>query len=268
MKKTNKIFSWLMVGAFALSLIANASGQTVKERTAKVARIKGSARYSTGNNVWQPLQVGTVLRGGTIVQTAADSFVDVVLNQEAIAGSPAPATAAPPTPPSAPSAMMNYSPNSQQDVVRVFADTVLGIDKLTAVDTGADEVTETELDLRSGQIMGSVKKQAAASRYEVKVPNGVAGIRGTVYVISADGVVSVLVGSVVLAYTKSDGTVVTQVVTAGNQFDSRTGALTPIPKSRLGDLFRIAQDASVRDLTRPTSMAVDNTIQYISPITN
>lgn len=246
-----------MAGVFALSLVANASAQTAKERTAKVARIKGSARYSTGNNVWQPLQVGSVLRGGTVIQTAADSYVDCVLNEGG--------TAAPPAPPGV---MMNYSPNSQQDVVRIFADTVLGIDKLTAVDTGADEVTETELDLRSGQIMGSVKKQSAASRYEVKVPNGVAGIRGTVYLLSAEGVVSVLVGSVVVAYTKADGTVATQVVSAGYQFDTRTGALTPIPKPREGDLFRIAREASVTILTRPSSFVIDNTVQYVSPVTN
>ena len=257
MKQTSKTFSWLMAGVLALAITATAEAQTAKERTAKVARIKGSARYSTGSNVWQPLAVGTVLRGGMVVQTAADSYVDVVLAEEVTAA-----------PPAAPGAMMNYSPNSQQDVVRVFADTVLGIDKLTAVDTGADEVTETELDLRSGQIMGSVKKQSAASRYEVKVPNGVAGIRGTVYLLSAEGVVSVLVGSVVLAYTKADGSVATQVVAAGFQFDSRTGALTPIPKERQGNLLRTARDASVRVLARPSSIVVDNTIDYVSPVSN
>ena len=163
---------------------------------------------------------------------------------------------------------MNYSPNAQQDVVRIFADTVLGIDKLSAVDTGADEVTETELDLRSGQILGTVKKQSAASRYEVKVPNGVAGIRGTVYLLSAEGVVSVLVGSVVVAYTKADGSVATQVVVAGYQFDSRTGALTPIPKPKMGDILRIVRDCSIRILTRPTSFVVNGTLCYVSPVTN
>ena len=52
----------------------------------------------------------------------------------------------------------------------------LGIDKLTSMDTGSDSVTETQLDLKAGHIMGSVKKLSAASKYEVKIPNGVAGI--------------------------------------------------------------------------------------------
>lgn len=257
MKQTNKIFSWLVAGVLMLSLVVNASAQTIKERTTKVARLKGSARYSTGNNVWHPVQVGTILHSGMVIQTAADSYVDMTLGEEV--------TSAPPAPPGA---MMNYSPNSQQEVVRIFADTVLSIDKATSVTTGADEVTETELDLRSGQILGTVKKQSAASRYEVKVPNGVAGIRGTIYLISADGVVSVLVGSVVLAYTKADGTVATQVVSAGFSFDSSTGAMTPIPTPRMGSLLRLARDSSVVILERPTSFVVDNTINYVSPVSN
>jgi len=69
----------------------------------------------------------------------------------------------------------------RHDVIRVTSDTVLAIDKLSSVNTGADKVTETELDLRSGKIFGAVKKQSAASRFEVKIPNGVAGIRGTIF---------------------------------------------------------------------------------------
>jgi hypothetical protein len=84
----------------------------------------------------------------------------------------------------------------------------LAIDKLTAEDTGTDMVTETQLDLRAGRITGSVKKLSAASRYEIKFPTGVAGIRGTLYSITSGGVVQVGLGSVVVSYLK-DGAVVT-----------------------------------------------------------
>ena len=79
-------------------------------------------------------------------------------------------------------------------MVRIWENTLLGIDKLTETQTGADVVTETQLDLKAGHIFGTVKKMSAASKYEVKIPNGVAGIRGTVYDISAEGVVKVSVG--------------------------------------------------------------------------
>ncbi len=230
MKQTRTLANWFIACAIACAMITTATAESVKDRTGKVVRIKGAARYSTGNNVWQPLKVGTVLRSGNVVQTAAGSFVDIAINESASAPSPRGAAAASPTP-------LHSQPASAQDVVRVLEDSVLAIDKLTAVQTGSDKVTETQLDLRSGKIFGTVKKMSAASRFEVKIPNGVAGVRGTVYFISADGVISVVSGSMVLAYTKGDE-VVTQVISSGWQFDTRTGQLTPIPP---GDMARFRE---------------------------
>ena len=68
---------------------------------------------------------------------------------------------------------------AEQNIVRMWENTLLGVDKLTFTQTGADVVTETQLDLKAGHIFGMVKKMSAASKYEVKIPNGVAGIRGT-----------------------------------------------------------------------------------------
>ena len=114
-------------------------------------------------------------------------------------------------------------------MVRMWENTLLGIDKLTETQTGADVVTETQLDLKAGHIFGTVKKMSAASKYEVKIPNGVAGIRGTVYDISAEGVIKVLSGSVVLAYVGPDGSSLTQVIMGLQQFDARTGVLSALP---------------------------------------
>ena len=111
-----------------------------------------------------------------------------------------------------PATMLSYQPSSEQNMVRIWENTLLGVDKLTETHTGADVVTETQLDLKAGRITGTVKKMSAASKYEVKIPNGVAGIRGTVYDISAEGVIKVLSGSVVLAYVGPDGAPVTQVI--------------------------------------------------------
>ena len=64
--------------------MVGANAQTTKERTGKVVRIKGAARYSMGNKIWQPLKVGTILKSGSVVQTAADSYADIVMNEETI----------------------------------------------------------------------------------------------------------------------------------------------------------------------------------------
>ena len=118
-------------------------------------------------------------------------------------------------------------------------DTYLVFDSLTATASGTDTVTETLLDLKKGSIFGNVKKQAAASRFEVKIPNGVAGIRGTTFLISASGNIACLIGSVVAAYTAATGDVNTQVVSSGNQFNITTGqggAFDRVMQALLNDL--------------------------------
>jgi hypothetical protein len=91
-----------------------------------------------------------------------------------------------------------------------------------------------------------VKKMSAASKYEVKIPNGVAGIRGTVYDISAEGVVKVLSGSVVLAYVGPDGTVVTQLIMGLQEFDAPSNTLKPLPETEKKSLDLTRMEAPVR----------------------
>jgi hypothetical protein len=64
---------------------------------------------------------------------------------------------------------------TEQNTLRLWADTLLSVDKLTVTETGADVATDTQLDLKAGHIYGVVKKMSAGSKYEVKIPNGVAG---------------------------------------------------------------------------------------------
>ena len=251
MKQTRNLLNWLVACVVAVAMVTDASAAD-KARTGKVVRIKGQARYSTGNNVWQPLKLATELKPGAVIQTARGSFVDFVLSESAV-----------PTPKAQITTMLSYQPVATQDIIRVTEDSVVAIDKLSAVDTGADTVTETQLDLRSGRILGTVKKMPAASRFEIKIPNGVAGIRGTIWSISADGVVSVFVGSLVIAYTKADGTVVTQLVTGGWRFDPRTGELTPISKGAEGEFGQWQQECGQYHRP-PPRRPHDHTVHHVS----
>jgi len=132
------------------------------------------------------------------------------------------------------------------------------------VETGADKVTETELDLRSGKIFGDVKKQSAASRFEVKIPNGVAGIRGTTFAMSADGVVSVLTGIVTIAWTPESGPAQTKDVPKGFRFDIRTGVMSKIPDAEMTELEALAALGLIPVYTT-AEYTVDRTIYYVSP---
>jgi hypothetical protein len=214
-------------------MVSNLAAQNVSQRTAKVVRIAGDARYTTGNNQWKPLHVGDVLRPGTVIQTGLDSgsYVDLVLGVgEGPLPTPTPMKTSLRSPSGAGGATtVNYQPIATQDFVRIWENSALGIDKLTSMDTGNGTITDTQLDLKAGRIFGTVKKMSTDSRYEIKLPNGVAGIRGTIYEITADGFTKVTQGAMVVAWVGPDGTPQTQEVKAGEQFDPRTPDVKPAP---------------------------------------
>jgi hypothetical protein len=258
----------LAVMGGVLALATDAGAQTFKPSVVTVARIKGEARYSLGDNQWHPLVVGKVLGAGTVIQTAADSVVDLVLS-----GNGEPLPQARPTPDSISYArdsevrgMVTYRPTVAQNVIRMWGDTVLGIDKLTVSDTGADTISDTELDLRSGRIFGSVKKISAASQYIIRIPNGVAGIRGTSFTISADGVVTVFTGCVVFSYIGPDGRPVTQVINGGFRYDLQTGQMLQVTQEELVVLKEIAI-ATETLYEEIVSFTYDRTFLCISPTT-
>ena len=233
MKETRRILNSLIACGVALAMGSTLVAQSTDQVAAKVIRLKGAAQYKIGDGDWRPLKFGDVVRQGTVIQTAGNSRVDLLL------GAAAAATVRPVV-----SDITTYQPTAEQNVVRMWENTLMGIDKLTEVQTGADVVSETQLDLKAGHISGSVKKMSAASKYEVKLPIGVAGIRGTVYDISAEGLAKVLSGSIVLAYTGPNGSTLTQVIMGLQMFDARTGTLSPLPdpdKTGLNSLVVIAR---------------------------
>src|ERR1043166_3498856 len=77
MKRIRCLITGLAAGVL-LALVSTANAQTV-QGVAKVVRIHGNARITTGNNVWMPLKVGALANAGAIIQTAKDSYVDLVL---------------------------------------------------------------------------------------------------------------------------------------------------------------------------------------------
>ncbi len=199
-------------------MVSSLAAQSGDQSVAKVVRVKGDAQYSIGNGAWQPLKVGAIVKPGTVIRTATDSRVDLVLGD-----------ASAPVARPVPSDMMSYIPMAEQNMVRLGESTVMGVDKLTEMHSGMEVVTETQLDLKAGHITGSVKKMSAASKYEVKLPNGVAGVKGTIHECFAEGIIKVREGAMVVAYTGSGGSMVTQTIGAMQMFDIRTGTLSPLP---------------------------------------
>src|SRR6266404_675409 len=261
MKTIRSLRNGLIVCGVALAMAATLSAQNVTQSKAKVVRIKGYARFSVGNNVWQPLKAGEILRAGTVIQTGVEkgSFVDLVLGDvDAPVSSASGGAAATPV-----ISRSFYQPTAEQNTVRVWENSLLGIDKLTSMETGAGPVTETQLDLKAGRIFGNVKKMSAASRYEVKIPNGVAGIRGTIYDITAEGVIRVAAGSVVLSFVGADGNPVLQEVPAGQEFDARTLKMSPLPASEQDMMLKLPRGI-IETEGPPTVNVVPDVLERLS----
>ncbi len=269
MKQNRNLINSLVGCAIALALVSTAVGQGAMDGAAKVIRVKGPARYTTGNNVWQPVRVGEVLRPGTVIQTSTEdgSYVDLVLG-DGNAAVPQPVTYRPSTPDSIASSTMSFRPSSEQNVVRIWGNSALGIDKLTAMQTGADLVTETQLDLKQGRITGNVKKMSAASKYEVKLPNGVAGIRGTLFDIQAIGIVKVYIGSMVVAWVDpKTQNVTTQTVMGGQSYDAPNNQISPLSPAAMDELQQLALTLMVSQGSLvPTTLASDHTVIGMSPV--
>lgn len=240
----------MLASAIALAMASTLTAQTATQSAAKVVRIRGSARYSMGTVGWRPLNVGDLVKPGMTIQTSNEkgAYVDLVLDSTEGSWTPtgprtmnsAPADYNPATPPS----FIGYHPSAAQNVIRIFANTALGFDKLGVTETGAGTVTDTELDLKVGHIFANVKKMSAGSKYEVKIPNGVAGIRGTTVELFSEGVIKVGSGSAMMAYVNGGGQVATEGVGAGQEFDSRTGALTTLNSTDMGFLDALARATS------------------------
>jgi len=258
-----------IVGIALAGIVTTASAQNTKQGYATAVRVEGNVTYSLGKGQPEyPLVAGKYLAPGSIVFTKDNGVVDLILGKSVDLPqakwapdriSPAPDTAV--------RGYVSYKPTTDQNSIRMTPNSTLAIDKLTIVDTGADAVSDTELDLQRGKIFASVRKLSGASQYIVKLPNGIAGVRGTLFSISVDGTVACLEstgGGVILALTLADGSSRTFLVAPGQLFDPATGQ----PANISPELERILHDVFIALRTtyfQQVDFEEDHTNHHISP---
>ena len=213
----------LTVGC-AISVLA----QTETPLPSTVVRLKGHARWKTeGGATWSMIKAGELINPGSVIETALGSDMDLLLG-EAI--KPARGIAA---------KTDLYNPeNYPGNVVRLANDSALRIEKLTRrpAEGSKEPVEEILLELRSGTILGSVRKLGNESKYEITFAGGVVGMKDTVYGLSAKGELSVLKGAACIALENGQPA---SVVAVGQQFNPATGLITKLAQpasSSRGDL--------------------------------
>ena len=263
-----------VVCGLALTFVLGAHAQSTQPSIATVVRIAGEARYSLGDGVWHPLVAGKVLMAGAVLQTGHNATVDIVLGQKV---SMPQADSVPNRISQAADSPVRgyvaYKPAAEQNTIRMTSDTILAIDKLTVSETGVDAVSDTELDLRQGGIYNSVKKLSGASQYLIKIPNGIAGVRGTLFYVDVSGKCYVIPktgegagspSSVVLSLIGSDGKPITVVVAQGQQFDPQSGSPSPLPPAIANDL-QVLFNALRTTFEGVVNFTYDRTECHISP---
>lgn len=165
----------LVLAGFAANLVA-----APIQKSAEVRRVEGVAKYSVGQGPWLTLVKGTELPVGAIVQTGPDSIVDLWLSD-------------------------------CSGAVRLSPNTVIRFDKILLIPGGAGD-TETQLNVRSGEVTGRIKKLSKASHFDIKTPNGIAGIRGTDFSIRVEKLPD---GTFKITFTSVDGQVVIAAIVNG-----------------------------------------------------
>lgn len=260
----------ILIAAAVCSIVVSASAQTGSSAYATVVRVVGSATYSLGaGEPVHPLIAGKILPAGATISTEDNGVVDVVLGKsvEMPQANWQPNRVSPAADAKV-RGMISYKPSVEQNVVRLTPNTTLGIDKLTTTDTGADTVSDTELNLKKGKIFASVKKLTGASQYLIKLPNGICGVRGTLISVTVDGVVAVYEstgGGAVLSLVSPDGTTQTFMIAPGQILDPATGkpaSLSPDMTSQLKMIFSALQTAYYEQI----SYSPDSTQTFVSPV--
>jgi hypothetical protein len=269
MKKIQFLFAAAVCGLVTSFTIAAAAEDAVKQGVATVVRVKGQASYTLGgSDTWHPLVAGKILQAGSTISTKPDAIVDVVLGKQAVMPQPQPAPDRISMAADSPvRGMISCKPSVEQNIVRLSGGTTLKIDTLTVSDTGVDTVSDTELDLQSGRVFASVKKLSPDSKYLVKIPNGIAGVRGTKFTLGADGSAGCIEHAVWLSEVGSGGVPTTVEVSEGTQYDPATGQSSPLSADTLKLLNEIA-DAAGTSYSMDISYAVNlGALTYVSPTT-
>ena len=147
---------------------------------------------------------------------------------------------------------------------------VLTLTKLGGYQTGSLVVTETELELKSGHLFGSVKKMTAGSTYVVRYAQGSVSIRGSVYDITiveglVDGkvkvnaIINMQSGSAVVAFTDDAGQTLSEVVLPLQGLSTGTGAITQISPALLAALEQLLADMGVPPVLTVRILTSDQT---------
>lgn len=138
---------------FCLCAFTMAYGEGTK-RSASVLEFKGAVEVKMANKSWVPAKTGMILSQGDIIRTKKNAYC-----------------------------VLNLDGNGETATVELKENSQMNLAKLLADKEASSQVTL--LDLSLGEILIKAKKlHSEKSRFEVKTPTSIVGVRGTTFSVT------------------------------------------------------------------------------------
>lgn len=142
----------------AMILAIAVAGYAMEKRTATIVSIDGTAEVKAeGQSSWAPASVGTVLNQGDVIKTSPKSWALLNVDGGRIA-------------------TVEVKEGSQMTIAELMADPKA-------------ETSKTLLDLAMGEVLIKAQKvHGDKSKFEVKTPTSIVGVRGTTFNVKVEAV--------------------------------------------------------------------------------
>lgn len=149
MKALKAIFVSVFVLLFSLS------SASAESRSGKVTTSQGTVEVKIGETKWAPAEIGMVLKEGDMIRTQTNSSTTVEIEN---------------------AGLVEIKPNSELELMELTTDK-------------NDNSRRTIIDLSLGEVLIKAKKlNNKKSKFEVKTPTSVVGVRGTAFSVKVNAV--------------------------------------------------------------------------------
>lgn len=184
------------------------SGRSVESQDAEllVQSVHGQGSYCADKVNWLALAPNVVLKQGAILRTEGNSTADVIIKSSGTA-------------------------------LRLNPSTLLEVTRLEKEVAGEEVVTRTALELRAGALIGSQRKLENPSTFQIQTLAGTVAIRGTKYLVKADGTVRCFTGSISVDDNSIGRAQSGIVVPGGFSFDPATKGISAIEPGMMATLI-------------------------------
>ena len=192
--------------------------------------------YSPDHSTWAEVKPGMTLGAGVELRTGPQSTADLAFEYSGTA-------------------------------LRLKPDSLLELTRLDEMVVEENAIIDTRLNLESGSVVGSQRKLAKPSTFIITTPNGSATIKGTEYLVAADGAVTCFRGEVAVN-ASHQGASINVEVPAGFSFNPISSQVMATTSDNLSSLSRDIQtvQGSAEKLNPDSGKPIEEPYCEVTPV--